>query len=302
MALPAGIEDIVDPRARRWLAGGRIEPRGSREELLPRVLRALGLPPLQGGLGALRFWDQTGEPPSGWIAAADPVWLEARLNQVHLHALTQRDLPVEDVQGAFAWLQAHLGGDDTAGSFVSVGRRGYLRRSEPIATAELSAALAEGAAPEDFLPEPETARKHDRLVSEVQMCLHQAEVNRRRLAAGTPPLNALWLWGGGTAPAEATRPLPPLLADDSVLRGFWRCSRARAGPWPGTIEAAIAAAAGDFVAVAPDGDPAMLIAELRAAMAAGSLRRLVVLLRDGVIADLGRGGRFRFWRRLGRRS
>ena len=33
------------------------------------------------GLAALRFWGQTGERSDAWIAAADPVHLEARLSE-----------------------------------------------------------------------------------------------------------------------------------------------------------------------------------------------------------------------------
>lgn len=293
--LAAGIERIAEPLTRRWLARGRLDRPGRRQEWLPRILQTLALPALDAGLGALRYWEQTGAPPAGWIAAADPVCLEAGMNHLRLHALPASMLPVEDVQAAFERLQAELGAD----TFMRVGAAGYLVSRDPIATAELSPPLAEGSAPERYLPAREAAREHDRLLAEVQMCLYDSEVNRRRVAAGAPPLNALWLWGGGTAPPGTERKLPVLFTDDPVLRGFWRSSSVRAEDWPGTIRACLAAQRGDFVAMPPAGDPERLLAELRGAMAEGAIGRLVLLFADGASIELRRGDRFRIWRRPG---
>lgn len=296
VALAAGIERIAEPLTRRWLARGRLDAPGRRREWLPRVLEAFALPAPEAGLGALRYREQTGAPPVGWIAAADPVWLEAGMNHLHLHALPASALPVEDVQATFERLQGQLGPD----AFVSVGAAGYLVSRDPIATAGLSPSLAQGLEPERFLPRRGMAHgapEHDRLFAEVQMCLYDSDVNRRRIAAGMPPLNALWLWGGGTAPAPAERALPRLFADEPVLRGFWRSSSARAEGWPGTIRACLAAERGDFVAMPPAGDTDRLLAELREVMAGGAIGRLVLLLADGASVELRRSDRFRLWRR-----
>ena len=66
----------------RWLARSSLRRIDAPRELLSRILAALETPYPESGLGALRMWGQTGERPTVWIAAADPVYLEPRLDQV----------------------------------------------------------------------------------------------------------------------------------------------------------------------------------------------------------------------------
>lgn len=56
------------------------------------------------------------------------------------------------------------------------------------------------------------------LLNEMQMFLHQHEINAKRLLSGSLPINSLWFWGAGRAPA-----IDPGLnwyCDDALLRGF----------------------------------------------------------------------------------
>jgi hypothetical protein len=297
LALPAAADEVSDPAVRRWLAQARFRQSDTRDELLPRVLSALDLPPPDGGIAALRLWGQTGERPAARVAAADPVYLEARLDHVRLHALPQEELPAADVSALFGLLQAALGsGPDRPYAFTSIGALGYLQSERPFATAAVSPALADGESPDLFLPEGDGG--HDRLASEVQMCLFEAAINRRREAAGARPVNALWFWGGGTAPPRVARDLPVLFANDPVLSGYWRSSSAREHDWPGSLSACCDAAGAGFVAAVPGrGAPDACLTELHSLLAVGRLRQAVLLFRDGSSATMRRTDRFRFWRR-----
>ena len=51
----------------------------------------------------------------------------------------------------------------------------------------------------EHLPTGEGAEEICRLMAEAEPVLAQAEVNRRRVRAGSPPANAIWLWGSGRA-------------------------------------------------------------------------------------------------------
>lgn len=68
-----------------------------------------------------------------------------------------------------------------------------------------------------------------RLLNEIQMAWHEHPVNDARAARGLPPVNALWLYGGGTpwtaAPAGAARVLTGLDAPQ------------RAGDWAAWLDA-----------------------------------------------------------------
>ncbi len=288
--LPAALREC------RWLARGRWH-RAERADLLPRILGVLSLPLPEGGLAALRFRGWSGESPPGWMAAADPVYLETRMSHLRLRVFPDSELPPGEVRDVFELLQERLG-EPQARTFTCAGATGYLELATPIATSPVSPAVADGASPEFFLPQGAEAADHDRWHSEVQMCLHDAEVNQRRMSAGRLPVNSLWFWGGGVAPEPVRRALPVLFAADDVVRGYWLSSGARAEAWPGSLGACAAAAGGSFVAVAPGTPgPVSLLAELRELLARGTIRRLTLLLPGGTLAEIRRGDRFRFWRR-----
>ncbi len=157
-----------------------------------------------------------------------------------------------------------------------------------------------GHRPDTFLPAGDAATGHRRLVSEVEMALHGHPLNAEREAAGERPVNSLWFWGGGTVPAATTLPLPPLFADDAVLQGYWLSGTGVGAAWPGTIAGCLDASVAGFAAVVPaTDDPALLeslLGELRAALAAGRLGRLVLWFRDGLRADVRRAHGRRVWR------
>lgn len=297
VALDAEADEAAEPRERRWLGRARLSRRASPAHLLLRILEVLSLPPPDGGLAALRFREQRGALPDGWLAAADPVYLETRMNHLRLRAFPQGDVTASEVRAIFELLQERLGEAPVA-TFSSTGTAGYLHPGSPIATAPVPPAGADGASPDQFLPQGPEAAGHDRLASEVQMCLFDAPVNARRVSVGALPVNALWFWGGGHAPQPHKRDLPVLFAADEVLRGYWRNALARLEDWPGSIEACAHAAGGGFVAAVPATPelPARL-AELRTLLARGKLRRVTLLFRDGLSATLNRSDRLRFWRR-----
>ena len=289
----------ISPRRRRWLLKSRFTRTTPETEPLLGALAALQLPPPQGGLAALRRWGQSGERPAGWIAAADPVYLEARLDHLVLHALSGSALPEPDAGEIFDYLQRELGEADTY-TFSSIGTLGYLHAAGDIATATASPAIAAGDSPGRFLPEGAQARAHDRLQGEVQMCLHEAHVNVRRAAAGLPPVNALWIWGGGVSPQRSARPLPALYADDPLFRGYWYGASAEVHAWPGDLDGCRKASPDGFVAVLPEDEGREIeqqVCASRRMLQSGGLRSMTLLFGDGWRADLRRSDMLRLWRR-----
>ncbi len=55
----------------------------------------------------------------------------------------------------------------------------------------------DGRQPTRFLPTGADAPAWARLLHELQMALHEHPVNQARMAAGKPPVNSFWPWGGG---------------------------------------------------------------------------------------------------------
>jgi len=288
----------------KWLSHGRVLASDETGDMLARVLGAIGHAVPDAGLAALRFWGQTGERATAWIAAADPVHLEAQLDHLRLHALPGEKHADGEMRDLFVYLQATLG-DDGRHGFVWQGRCGYLRGGEPLATAAVSSRVVDGCAPDDFMPGADVNATHDQLLCEIQMALHDHEINLRREASGTRPVNSLWLWGGGTAPEPQARPIPALFADDPLLRGYWHSCDGAVASFGGDFARCLRDAPRGFVAVMPEEgeysqDAALerSLAELRAMQQQGRLHKLTLLFSDGPGMAFRRGNRWQFWRRV----
>lgn len=291
---------LADPGLRRWLARSDLLQRPEPAELLGRILAQLNMPCPESGLGALRIWGQTGDRPKVWIAAADPVYLEPRLDHLCLHAQDGRSVPAADLQPLFDHLQATLGDNEAIG-FARLGTCGYLRADEPVSTATVPPYVVHQDMPNHYMPSGEGAAGFRRLVSEIEMALHGHEVNRRRQDNGEQPINCLWLWGGGMAPEQETIPHPPLFSDDPLLVGYWMSKTGVVEDWPGDIRSCIDASVAGFVAVVPEHDDAalleQLLRDLREQLHTGRLSRLTLMFRDGIEATVLPSHRLRWWRR-----
>ena len=137
---------LQDKSLRTWLARSDLQLKHGRSELLSRIVAVLGLPYPEGGLAALRMWGQTGDRPTVWIAAADPVYLEPRLDNLCLHAMRPGSVPSEDLRGLIDHLQVTLAADKDFG-FARLGSSCYLRSEKPLATASVPAYVLDGQAP-----------------------------------------------------------------------------------------------------------------------------------------------------------
>ena len=287
---------------RKWLSRGRIRSADAPEDMLAGVLGAIGHAAPATGLAALRFWGQTGERSGAWMAAADPVHLEARLDHLCLHALHEGDVTRPEIRDLFDYLQKTLG-DDGRYAFARLGPLGYLRGQEPIATASVSPDVVDGGAPDEFMPAGDNAAPHDQLLSELQMALHDHEVNRQRAAIGKRSVNSIWFWGGGTAPEQDVRAIPPLFTDDPLFRGYWNSCAGVIEASQENFDQCLSAAPDGFVAVTPSemgsSQPeamASCLENLRVILKRGDLRRLTLLFRDNLKIELEKRDVLRFWR------
>ena len=254
------------------------------------------------GLAALRFWGQTGERSGAWMTAADPVHLETRLNDLRLHAIGDNDLSLTDIRALFDHLQDTIGSENVA--FARLGHFAYLRGAADMASAKVSSQLVHGRLLEDVRPRGEGSESHDRLLSEMQMSLHEHEINNNRERLGRPVINSLWLWGGGSAPEQSTRQILPLFSDDPLFRGFWLSRTGIAEPWLPDYAAIARFATDGFVSVIPECDRSgapvdvlQCLRRLRALLDSRKLRELTLYFRDGLKIELSPLDRYRFWRR-----
>ena len=298
---PVSAGRLQNHSLKTWLAQSDITVETRPKELLARVTQELGLPYPEQGFGALRMWGQTGDRPANWIAAADPVYLEPRLDHLCLHALRRVGVPSAEMRTLIDHLQSTLG-DGSDFGFMRLASYGYLSARNTIATASVPAYIIDEQKPDEFLPTGDDTGTHRNLVSEIEMALHEHEVNLAREANGELPINSLWLWGGGTAPEKITRLQPPLFSDDALLSGYWYSGTGVADRWPGNIAECLDRSVAGFVAETPEFDDSAelleaCLLELREALRSGRLSSLTLLFRDGVRAHVRRSHTLRVWRR-----
>ena len=292
---------LRDKGLRNWLARADLARADGPVELLASVLGELGIPCPDEGLAALRIWGQTGDRPTVWIAAADPVYLEPRMDHLCLHELRRQGIPPADLRPLVDHLQKTLASDGDVG-FARVGSYAYVTSQQPIASAKLPAYAIDQRPPDDYLPVGEDAVRYRQLSSEIEMALHEHEVNIQRQNDGLQPVNGLWIWGGGQAPLQTTEPHPPLFSDDPLMRGYWTSKTGVAEYWPGSIGSCLDLAVAGVVAVTPefDDDVELLescLHELHQALNSRRLSKLMLLFRDGIYADVRRSQAIRIWRR-----
>lgn len=273
-------------------AGG--EP-GERAQLL----RHFDLLPRGWPVAALtRQLDAGDASLSAWLRA-DPVYVRPDINGARLLAHDQAlQLARDDTEALLPALRP-LFGDTGFTIDAPVATRWYLRLPR-------EAKLPTFAAPSDalgmdlfeHLPEGPEGRRWRALLSEAQVVLHNHPHNAARIAAGKPPVNSLWFWGGGILPDHVTTRHGSVQSTDATLLALASAAGTQAS-----------APSAGFIATATDGlhdlrasrDATILadqwLAPAIVAVQRGELGRLRLDFEDGNQLCIERRQRWRLWRR-----
>ena len=294
------VNTLEDASLARWLFRGEIARREPPIEPLDALLALLDATAPAEGRASLRFFGQTGDSPSVWMAGADPVYLEPRLDHLFLHAFAPGDVPASEFRPLFDHLQATLATEGEF-AFARLGAYAYLRSDTAIETSALSPQAVDQRVPNDYMPGGVGASTFRQRLSEIEMALHDHPVNLERAARGRFPVNSTWLWGGGRLPHIEPQPLPPLFCDDPLLIGFWRKARASLAPYPVSIPEILAITEGGFATILPlepETGPRLepALAALRGALHGGRLDEVRLHFANGLKLTLRRRHRYRYWR------
>jgi hypothetical protein len=102
--------------------------------------------------------------------------------------------------------------------------RWYLELPAPLSilTLPLSVGLAMGAPP--WSPAGPDAPWLKRLLTEIQMLLHEHPVNQARERLGQLPVNSLWLWGEGPLPNHWQQPFAAIVGSAPLAQGLARAA------------------------------------------------------------------------------
>jgi hypothetical protein len=253
------------------------------------------------GALALRRWPAgaavralaAGRRVDGCWACAEPVHLLTALDHLRLAPRSSLDLTAEERQALVPALnQALVGSGCTL--YGAEPHPWTLACDSNVECESVEPALAEGHDIREWLPGGRDGARVRRLMNELQMWLHEH------------PVNAVWLWGFGTAEEVPAANLPLLHADDAWLMGLWRLQGAECGSLADAGHALQGAAAGDMLvaAAAASDDPlaslrdweSLLCEPLAAAVREGRIGEGTVLFGDAPVSITHRS-RFAVWRR-----
>ena len=166
--------------------------------------------------GALTLLGANGEPgPRSWLRA-DPVHLRLMRDRLVLAPAAALGLNSGDAQALCEALNHHFGSRMSlqvidAERWVATTDVDFTIEGEPpLALAGRDVAVA--------LPTATSA-----LLNEAQMVLHAHPINEAREI----PINSVWLWGAGHAPAVSTKRWHSVNADDPLVRGLGRAAGIR---------------------------------------------------------------------------
>lgn len=152
----------------------------------------------------------------------------------------------------------------------------------------------------EILPRGADAGPVRRLMTEMQMLLHEHPVNERRQARGAPAINAVWVHGEGMLSGPSSVSLPAGYGEDPFLRGIYRLHDQAVGAKPADAKSLLAQLRGPTVAVidAPDVDAleTQWLAPLARALLSGAISRLTLMF-DVWQVSVERADMFKLWRR-----
>lgn len=172
-----------------------------------------------------------GVPGDGWWLRADPCSLRLNRETVVPLDATMFELSRTEADALAGHLNRQLADRGLAFHPLQP-ERWYLRTEAPLGENAPPLAVARGRAI-DVHPGAggEEARLHA-LANEIQMLLHDHPVNEARELRGEPPINAVWLWGGGRLAPAAARPFQRVRGQDPLAAGLALGSGAAVLPLP----------------------------------------------------------------------
>lgn len=172
---------------------------------------------------------------TGYWLCADPVSLLLQRDSLTVTD-GPRGLSLAQAQQLVAALNAHFAADGMQ-FFAPRADRWYLRLSQAPALQTYPLAQAKGRDIQARMPQGADGLQWHGWLNEVQMLLHGHPVNLALEEQGEPPLNSLWLWGGGVLPAARPGAGIALSADDPFARGLALAHGDALAPLPPTAEA-----------------------------------------------------------------
>jgi len=198
-----------------------------------------------------------GEPGAHHWLRADPVHLRLEGNRLILADSGGFSLSQQEAGSLADSLNAHFSADGLTFRPLRP-ERWYLRVEAATALQTTALPEAAGRSIEALLPRGADAPAWRARLNEVQMLLHDHAINAARESEGKPPINSVWLWGGGSISDAVSAPFDAVWSGNPFAAGLAQAAAITARDLP-------EGAAGLFRASAGTGVCLVVLDSLRAA-------------------------------------
>jgi hypothetical protein len=172
-------------------------------------------------VAALTYVSSRGEAPDGrsyWLRA-DPVTMRADMVRVFMLSSGFADLDPGEQKEVSLIIRAALEQDGIELAEVEAAHWCFSLNS-PLEFEFTPLHKALGMDVAEALPEEKAAARWKRLMTEIQVELHQSQVNMKRRSQGRQEINSIWFWGGGYLPEVPGQRFDKVLSNDPVSRGL----------------------------------------------------------------------------------
>jgi hypothetical protein len=157
-------------------------------------------------------------PGDNFCLRADPVHLQVDRDRLILTVPETLSISETEASTLVAALNRHFAADHF--SFVAAEpHRWYLKTPRPARVVTRSLSRVAGSDIDRLLPEGDEKLAWHRIFNEVQMVLHEHQVNQERELRGAQPINSLWFSGGGILP-HAKTDFDAVIASSALGRGL----------------------------------------------------------------------------------
>lgn len=218
LAVPARLRRALAlpdaPALKAWCARANTVPTRPGRYGFPASALALQQAPV----AALTWLGAGAERSAAGALLATPVHFKAAMDDLVLFGGPALDVSAPELDTLGRDLGAFFGDEPKV---IRHGRHLFLASAEPLEVQTTPLHLAQGQAVRSMLPHGRDARRLNAWLNELQMFLHDHDINRARESAGKPALNGLWPWGEGALPGSVAQ-RAAVHAESDALRGLGR--------------------------------------------------------------------------------
>ncbi|WP_455210758.1 hypothetical protein [Kaarinaea lacus] len=188
-------------------------------------------------IAALTYWHDKGHPPSKSTLRADPVYL--KVDRDCLFMLGVQALQVSPDEAKALATQINQLYSDTPWSMeIGAADRWYVTAEEEFNLKTYAITEVFGKNIDSYLPQGPAGKKWRAVLNEIQMLLHNSDINLQRETNRRLPINSVWLWGEGSLPQRPTNRtcnIDYVWSNESLCRGLAHWAQCVSQDLPATV-------------------------------------------------------------------